>query len=202
MCKRIIDILLSLILIIFMSFPFLLICVAVRIKLGTPIFFRQSRPGLNGSSFTMIKFRTMANDRDSFGKLQSDSQRTNSFGMFLRSTSLDELPELWNILKGDMSFVGPRPLLTEYLPLYTKEQSRRHEVKPGLTGWAQVNGRNAIGWDQKFELDVWYVDNQCLKLDIKILLLTIKKVIFREGISAPGELTMPFFKGTIHKDNE
>ena len=166
----------------------------VRFKFGSPVLFKQPRPGLNEKVFNMIKFRSMTMENDTSGILLSDSDRLTRFGQFLRSTSLDELPSLWAVLKGEMSLVGPRPLLVEYLPLYSKKQSRRHEVKPGITGWAQVNGRNAISWDEKFDLDVWYVDNQSIWLDIKILCLTIKKVIVRDGISAQGDATMPPFK--------
>ena len=166
----------------------------VRFKFGSPVFFKQPRPGLNEKVFNMIKFRSMTMENDASGIMLSDSDRLTRFGEFLRSTSLDELPSLWAVLKGEMSLVGPRPLLVEYLPLYSKKQSRRHEVKPGITGWAQVNGRNAISWDEKFDLDVWYVDNQSIWLDIKILCLTIKKVILRDGISAKGDATMPPFK--------
>lgn len=173
-----------------------LIAILVRQQNGSPVCYRQVRPGRYGSPFEMIKFRTMTNDRDSGGNLLLDGERLTPFGKFLRSTSLDELPGLWSVLKGDMSLVGPRPLLMEYLPLYTPEQARRHEVRPGITGWAQVNGRNAISWEEKFELDVWYVDNQSLWLDIKILFLTVKKVFQRDGISADGEVTMPRFTGT------
>lgn len=168
----------------------------VRFKLGAPIFFTQVRPGLHGKSFQMIKFRTMTNEYGVDGQLLPDALRLTSFGRFLRASSLDELPELWNVLKGDISLVGPRPLLMEYLPLYSPEQARRHEVRPGVTGWAQVNGRNAISWEQKFKLDVWYVDNQSLWLDIKILFLTVKKVLVRDGISAAGEATMSKFTGS------
>ena len=166
----------------------------VRFKFGSPVLFKQPRPGLNEKVFNMIKFRSMTMENDASGIMLSDSDRLTRFGEFLRSTSLDELPSLWAVLKGEMSLVGPRPLLVEYLPLYSKKQSRRHEVKPGITGWAQVNGRNAISWDEKFDLDVWYVDNQSIWLDIKILCLTIKKVILRDGISAKGDATMPPFK--------
>ncbi len=166
----------------------------VRFKFGSPVLFKQPRPGLNEKVFNMIKFRSMTMENDTSGILLSDSNRLTRFGEFLRSTSLDELPSLWAVLKGEMSLVGPRPLLVEYLPLYSKKQSRRHEVKPGITGWAQVNGRNAISWDEKFDLDVWYVDNQSVWLDIKILFLTIKKVIMRDGISAKDDATMPPFK--------
>ena len=166
----------------------------VRFKFGSPVLFKQPRPGLNEKVFNMIKFRSMTMKSDVSGIMLSDSDRLTRFGEFLRSTSLDELPSLWVVLKGEMSLVGPRPLLVEYLPLYSKKQSRRHEVKPGITGWAQVNGRNAISWDEKFDLDVWYVDNQSVWLDIKILFLTIKKVIMRDGISAKDDATMPPFK--------
>jgi lipopolysaccharide/colanic/teichoic acid biosynthesis glycosyltransferase len=166
-------------------------------KLGFPIFFKQSRPGLNGKIFKMLKFRTMMNDFDKNGRLLSDESRLTKFGKFLRSTSLDELPSLWNVLKGDMSLVGPRPLLVEYLPLYSIQQARRHEVKPGITGWAQINGRNAISWDEKFDLDVWYVDNQSVWLDVKILWLTVKKVIARDGISQNNHVTMDKFRGSL-----
>ena len=168
-------------------------------KLGLPIFFKQSRTGLNGKIFNIYKFRTMTNDCDKDGILLPDELRLTKFGKFLRSTSLDELPSLWNVLKSDMSLVGPRPLLLEYLPLYSTQQARRHEVKPGITGWAQVNGRNAITWGEKFDLDVWYVDNQSIWLDIKILWLTVKKVIMRDGINQVGQSTMENFKGN---DNE
>lgn len=168
----------------------------VRIKLGSPVFFRQLRPGIYSKPFEMIKLRTMTDGRDTNGNLQSDGERLTSFGRFLRSTSLDELPELWNVLKGDMSLVGPRPLLMEYLRLYSKTQIRRHEVKPGITGWAQVNGRNALTWDEKFALDVWYVDNRSMWLDMKILALTVRKVILREGITSAGDATMTKFTGS------
>jgi len=168
-------------------------------KLGLPIFFKQSRPGLNRKIFNIYKFRTMTDECDRDGILLSDELRLTKFGKFLRSTSLDELPSLWNVLKNDMSLVGPRPLLLEYLPLYSTQQARRHEVKPGITGWAQINGRNAITWSEKFDLDVWYVDNQSIWLDIKILWLTVKKVIMRDGINQVGQSTMENFKGN---DNE
>jgi lipopolysaccharide/colanic/teichoic acid biosynthesis glycosyltransferase len=174
----------------------LILAVFVRIKLGSPVFFRQERPGLNGKIFRLMKFRTMTDQRDEKGNLLPDAQRLTSFGKWLRSTSLDELPELLLVLKGDMSLVGPRPLLVQYLPLYNKEQARRHDVRPGLTGWAQINGRNAISWEQKFALDVWYVDHQSLWLDIKILFLTVWRVFNRHGISAANDATMPVFTGT------
>ena len=168
----------------------------VRRKLGSPVLFRQTRPGLHGKPFQLIKFRTMRNAIGLDGRPLPDSERMTSFGSFLRSASLDELPELWNVLKGDMSLVGPRPLLMEYLPLYSLEQARRHELRPGVTGWAQVNGRNALSWEEKFRLDVWYVDNHSFWLDLKILALTVKKVFVREGISAAGEVTMTYFTGS------
>lgn len=167
----------------------------VRRKLGSPVFFRQIRPGKEGIPFEMIKFRTMLDAIDAQGEPLPDSDRLTSFGQRVRSSSLDELPELWNVLKGDMSLVGPRPLLMEYLPLYSEQQYRRHEVRPGVTGWAQVNGRNAISWEDKFNLDVWYVDNRSLCLDLKILFLTVKKVLVRDGISGEGEVTMSKFNG-------
>jgi lipopolysaccharide/colanic/teichoic acid biosynthesis glycosyltransferase len=171
------------------------LAIAIMVLLGRPVIFTQLRPGLNGMPFNIYKFRTMSDKRDPEGELLPDAERMTTFGRFLRSTSLDELPGLWNVFKGDMSVVGPRPLLMEYLPLYSPEQARRHNVKPGLTGWAQVNGRNAIGWDEKFRLDLWYVDNWSLWLDIKIILMTIKKVMMRNDISADGEATMPKFTG-------
>ena len=177
----------------------LILAVLVRKRLGSPVFFRQERPGLHGQIFRLMKFRTMTDQRDEKGNLLPDAQRLTSFGKWLRSTSLDELPELLLVLKGDMSLVGPRPLLVQYLPLYNKEQARRHDVRPGLTGWAQINGRNAISWEQKFALDVWYVDNQSLWLDIKILLLTVWRVFDRHGISAANEATMPVFTGSPEK---
>ncbi len=176
--------------------PFLLvITLLVRFRLGAPIFFRQQRPGLHGKPFTMVKFRTMTDGRDAHGNLLPDAQRLTSFGRFLRSTSLDELPELWNVLKGEMSLVGPRPLLIQYLERYTTEQMRRHEVKPGITGWAQINGRNAITWEEKFVLDVWYVDNFSFALDLTIILLTAIKILKMEGISQAGHVTMTEFSG-------
>lgn len=195
MIKRLIDILASLLGLVLLSPVLLLVFLLVRIQMGSPVLFRQVRPGMNGKPFEMVKFRTMLDAVDAQGNPLPDDQRLTRLGSFLRSTSLDELPELWNVLKGDMSLVGPRPLLMEYLPLYSPEQARRHEVRPGVTGWAQVNGRNALSWDEKFKLDVWYVDNQSLWLDIRILFLTVKKVLVREGISADGEATMSKFKG-------
>ena len=175
---------------------YILVALLVKIKLGSPVLFKKRRSGLNKQIFNMIKFRSMTMKRDASGDLLSDNNRLTRFGKFLRSTSLDEMPNFWNVLKGEMSLVGPRPLLVEYLPLYSEKQSRRHEVKPGITGWAQVNGRNAISWDEKFDLDVWYVDNQSIWLDIKILFLTIKKVIMRDGVSAKDVATMSPFEGT------
>ncbi|MGV7121193.1 sugar transferase [Sphingopyxis sp. 550A] len=194
--KRLVDILGSLIGLVLFS-PVLLACaIAIGWRTGRPVFFVQRRPGLHGRPFRMIKFRTMrdANDRD--GNPLPDAKRMTRLGQLMRSTSLDELPELWNVLKGDMSLVGPRPLLMEYLPLYNAEQARRHEVRPGLTGWAQVKGRNALGWEEKFVLDTWYVDHRSLGLDLKIILMTIAKVLRRDGISAEGEVTMSKFQGT------
>ncbi len=193
--KRFIDILGASLGLVLLSPLLLFLAVKIRRQMGSPVLFRQVRPGLNGKPFRMIKFRTMRDATDSAGKPLSDAERLTPLGRFLRATSLDELPELWNVLKGEMSLVGPRPLLMEYLPLYSPEQARRHEVRPGVTGWAQVNGRNAIGWDEKFALDVWYVENRSFALDLKILWLTIRKVIFRDGISAEGEATMPKFTG-------
>ena len=185
-------------LLIFLSLPFtlpifLFIVILVFVKSDSKVFFKQARPGLNRKIFNMYKFKTMTDEYDKNGELKSDSIRLTKFGKFLRSTSLDELPGLWSVFKGDMSLVGPRPLLIEYLPLYSEKQSRRHEVKPGITGWAQVNGRNAISWDEKFDLDVWYVDNQSVWLDIKILWLTVKKVIARDDISPEDSEIMPRF---------
>ncbi len=193
--KRLFDILLTIIALLLLSPLLLLIAVLVRMKLGPPILFRQKRPGLHGKIFPMYKFRSMTDARDSSGQLLPETDRLTSFGHFLRSTSLDELPELFNVLKGDMSLIGPRPLRVDYLELYSKEQARRHELRPGITGWAQVNGRNTISWNEKFKLDVWYVDNWSLRLDIKILWLTAKKVLKREGISAKNHITMPRFTG-------
>lgn len=195
MIKRLIDIFSSATVLVLL-FPVLFITtLLVSLLLGHPALFVQQRPGLKGKIFTMRKFRSMTNARDKNGELLPDSERLTKFGQFLRSTSIDELPGLWSVLKGDMSLVGPRPLLVEYLPLYSTEQARRHAVKPGITGWAQVNGRNAISWQEKFELDVWYVDNQSLWLDLKIILLTLKKVFAQADINADGEATISKFTG-------
>lgn len=194
--KRALDIVVTLAALALFGVPLLALAAVVRLELGRPVLFVQTRPGLHGRPFRIVKFRTMTDRRGSDGKLRPDAERMTTLGRFLRSTSLDELPALWNVLKGDMSLVGPRPLLIEYLPLYTPEQSRRHEVRPGLTGWAQVHGRNAISWEEKFRLDVWYVDHQDLWLDAKILWLTVLRVLTREGISAAGEETMPRFTGS------
>lgn len=193
--KRISDIILSLIALILLSPILVLLIFLIKACIGSPVLFKQRRPGLNGRPFLMIKFRTMNNAIDKNGNLLSDHERLTKFGKILRSTSLDELPELWNVLKGDMSLVGPRPLLMEYLPLYNKRQATRHFVRPGITGWAQINGRNAISWEQKFELDAWYVEHQSFILDIKILFLTIQKIFIREGISAENHVTIPKFTG-------
>ncbi|EKF9982463.1 sugar transferase [Vibrio cholerae] len=197
--KRTFDFLLAAIFLL-LFFPIILfIAWKIRKNLGSPVLFRQTRPGLNGKPFEMIKFRTMRDAVDANGNPLPDSERMTPFGDKLRNSSLDELPELWNVLKGEMSLVGPRPLLMQYLPLYSKEQARRHEVRPGVTGWAQINGRNAISWEEKFKLDVWYVDNRSFWLDLRVLLLTVKKVIFKEDISAEGEVTMPPFKGNKYE---
>ena len=193
--KRLFDLLVVLLALPLLAVPLLFLAWLVRRKLGSPVLFSQVRPGLHGKPFTMVKFRTMTDECSPDGALQPDAQRLSPFGRFLRVSSLDELPELWNVLKGDMSLVGPRPLLMEYLPLFTPEQARRHEVRPGITGWAQVNGRNAISWADKFALDVWYVDNRSLWLDMKVLWRTVRKVLVRDGISAAGEATMPRFEG-------
>jgi len=200
--KRLFDVLLACIGLAILSPIMILVAFLVRVNMGAPVLFRQVRPGLHGRLFVLYKFRTMKDSRDERGKLLPDEQRLTAFGRFLRSTSLDELPELFNVLKGDMSLVGPRPLLPQYLDRYTPEQARRHEVKPGITGWAQVNGRNALSWEKKFALDVWYVDNWSLWLDLKILASTVWKVLRREGISAEGSATMPEFMGSTAFENE
>ena len=200
MLKRLFDILASAFGLLLLSPVILIVAWQVRRKLGSPVFFRQTRPGLNGKPFEMIKFRTMRDAFDKNGKPLPDSERITPFGRFLRSTSLDELPELWNVLKGDMSVVGPRPLRMDYLPLYNKHQARRHDVRPGVTGWAQINGRNSISWEEKFDLDIWYVDNISIMLDLKIVFLTIHKVLKRDGVNSSAEVTMPKFTGA--KENE
>jgi lipopolysaccharide/colanic/teichoic acid biosynthesis glycosyltransferase len=196
--KRLFDMFAASVALLLLSVPLLALAWLIRRKLGSSVLFRQVRPGLQGRPFAMIKFRTMTDERGPDGALLPDAQRLTPFGRFLRASSLDELPELWNVLRGDMSLVGPRPLLMEYLPLYTPEQARRHDVRPGITGWAQVNGRNAISWADKFALDVWYVDHRNLWLDLQILWRTVGKVLVRHGISAPGDATMPKFEG-IHE---
>ena len=196
MIKRLFDITAASAALVVLSPVYAITAYKVKQNLGSPVLFRQTRPGLNGKPFDMVKFRTMKDATDEQGNPLPDSERLTDFGKALRNTSLDELPELWNVLKGDMSLVGPRPLLMEYLPLYSAEQARRHNVRPGVTGYAQVNGRNTIGWDQKFALDTWYVDNQSLWLDVKILFKTVKKVLIKDGISADGEATMSKFTGT------
>ena len=200
MLKRLFDILGAGLGLLLLSPVIVLVSWQAHRKMGSPVFFRQARPGMYGKPFQLIKFRTMLDALDKDGSPLPDDQRMTRFGGMLRSTSLDELPGLWNVLKGDMSLVGPRPLLMEYLPLYSKEQLRRHDVRPGITGWAQVNGRNAISWDEKFKLDVWYVDNRSLWLDLKILFFTVKKVVVRDGISGEGEVTMSRFDGSRGED--
>lgn len=195
MPKRLFDTALAALALLLLAVPLCALAMVVRHKLGAPVLFRQVRPGLHGRPFEMLKFRTMTDARDAQGVLLPDALRLTPLGRWLRATSLDELPELWNVLKGDMSLVGPRPLLIEYLPLYSAEQARRHEVRPGITGWAQVNGRNAVSWEDKFRMDVWYVDHRSIWLDIKILWLTVHKVLAREGISAANEATTSKFTG-------
>lgn len=199
MTKRVTDILISLFILVLLAPVIFFVGLLIYFKLGSPVLFKQMRPGLHGKPFTMFKFRSMRDEKDSSGSVLPDDQRLTKFGCFIRSTSLDELPGLFNVLIGEMSLIGPRPLLMEYLPLYSKQQARRHEVRPGITGWAQVNGRNAISWEDKFKFDVWYVDNQSFWLDVKILFLTVKKVFVREGISAAGEATMRKFTGSNQK---
>lgn len=196
MAKRVFDLLLVMIASMLFAPLVLIITLLVYLKFGSPVMFKQLRPGLHAKPFYIYKFRTMSDKKDMQGQLLPDAQRLTKFGRIIRSTSLDELPSLWNVLKGEMSLVGPRPLLMEYVPLYSSQQARRHDVKPGVTGWAQVNGRNAISWEEKFKLDIWYVDNQSCWLDIKIILKTIKKVFKRDDISAKNEATMPKFKGS------
>ncbi|WP_289115753.1 sugar transferase [uncultured Psychrobacter sp.] len=197
MIKRLFDITAATTALVALSPVYVITAYKVKKNLGSPVLFRQTRPGLDGKPFEMLKFRSMKDATDTEGNVLPDSERLTDFGKRLRDSSLDELPELWNVIKGDMSLVGPRPLLMEYLPLYNDEQKRRHHVRPGITGYAQVNGRNAIGWDKKFALDAWYVENQSLWLDIKILVKTVKKVVIKDGISADGEATMSKFTGNI-----
>ncbi len=194
--KRCFDFIVAAILLISLSAVLVVLYVLIAIKMGRPVLFRQVRPGLGGKPFEMVKFRTMTDTRDENGELLPDDKRLTKFGLFLRATSLDELPELWNVLKGEMSLVGPRPLLMEYLPLYSQFQARRHEMRPGVSGWAQVNGRNALSWEEKFKLDVWYVDNQSFWLDIKILFLTFYKVIKKDDIAHDNHVTMERFRGS------
>ena len=196
MLKRLLDIVIASSALVLLSPVYALVAYKVKKNLGSPVLFRQVRPGLHGKPFEMVKFRTMKDALDVEGNPLPDSERLTAFGKMLRATSLDEMPELWNVIKGDMSIVGPRPLLMEYLPLYNREQAKRHNVRPGITGHAQVNGRNAISWEKKFELDTWYVENQSLWLDFKIMLKTIKKVLAKDDISAEGEATMTRFTGT------
>ena len=193
MIKRALDFSFAIIALCILAVPLMLLALEIRRRLGGPVLFRQMRPGLCGRPFELVKFRSMTDARGPSGQLLPDGERLTQFGRFLRASSLDELPELWNVLRGEMSLVGPRPLLIEYMPRYSAEQARRHEVRPGITGWAQINGRNSLSWEEKFALDIWYVDNRTLWLDMKILGLTLKKVLRREGISAPGEATMPVF---------
>ena len=200
MLKRLLDIIIASIALILLSPLYALVAYKVKKNLGSPVLFRQVRPGLHGKPFEMIKFRTMKDAVDEQGNPLPDSERLTPFGQMLRSTSLDEMPELWNVIKGDMSIVGPRPLLTEYLPLYNEEQAKRHNVRPGMTGHAQVNGRNAISWEEKFKLDTWYVENQSTLLDFKIMFKTVHKVLAKDDISAEGEATMMRFTGTSNKD--
>lgn len=198
--KRVLDLFVAALAIIVLSPLLAAIALLVFLKLGAPIFYRQKRPGLNGRPFELIKFRSMLEAYDEAGRPLPNDQRVTHFGQLLRSLSLDELPELWNILKGDMSLVGPRPLLIDYLPLYNERQLRRHEVKPGLTGWSQINGRNSISWEEKFELDIWYVENATFGLDLKIIFMTLLKVLRREGISHEGSVSMPRFRGSGSKN--
>ncbi|MDM1722258.1 sugar transferase [Acinetobacter towneri] len=200
MIKRLLDIIIASIALILLSPLYFYVAHKVRKNLGSPVLFRQVRPGLHGKPFEMIKFRSMKDAVDAQGNLLPDSERLTPFGKMLRSSSLDEMPELWNVIKGDMSIVGPRPLLMEYLPLYNQEQAKRHLVRPGMTGHAQVNGRNAISWEEKFKLDTWYVENQSIWLDFKIMFKTVHKVLAKDDISAEGEATMTRFTGSQHKD--
>jgi len=202
MLKRLLDIVIASIALVLLSPLYFYVAHKVKKNLGSPVLFRQVRPGLHGKPFEMIKFRTMKDALDEQGNPLPDSERLTAFGKMLRSTSLDEMPELWNVIKGDMSIVGPRPLLMEYLPLYNKEQAKRHDVRPGMTGYAQVNGRNAISWEQKFKLDTWYVENRSLWLDFKIMLQTVKKVIAKDDINEAGEATMTKFTGSTSEENQ
>ncbi len=202
MLKRVLDIVIASSALVLLSPVYALVAYKVRKNLGSPVLFRQVRPGLAGKPFEMIKFRSMKDAVDAQGKPLPDSERLTPFGQMLRSSSLDEMPELWNVIKGEMSIVGPRPLLMEYLPLYNSEQAKRHNVRPGITGYAQVNGRNAISWEKKFELDTWYVENRSLWLDFKIMLKTVKKVIAKDDISAEGEATMSKFTGTSESKDD
>lgn len=194
--KRLFDVTVATTALVALSPVYAITAYKVKKNLGSPVLFKQTRPGLNGEPFEMIKFRTMLDAYDKDGNPLPNEQRHTRFGNLLRSTSLDELPELWNVIKGDMSLVGPRPLLMDYLPLYNEEQACRHNVRPGVTGWAQVNGRNAISWEEKFELDTWYVDNQSLLLDLKIIFMTLKKVVVKEGVNASNNVTMTRFTGS------
>ncbi|MBS1238511.1 MAG: sugar transferase [Deltaproteobacteria bacterium] len=200
MIKRLFDFIFAIVLLVFFGIPMIVVSIAIFVSIGSPVLFRQTRPGYLGRLFKIIKFRTMNNDCDSEGKLLPDNKRLTKTGNILRKFSLDELPQLFNVIKGDLSFVGPRPLLVQYLSLYTPEQARRHEAKPGITGWAQVNGRNAISWEEKFEFDVWYVDHQSFFLDMRILWMTLVKTLKKEGINANGHTTMPKFTGSHVKE--
>ncbi|MDD2945098.1 MAG: sugar transferase [Acinetobacter sp.] len=202
MLKRVLDVVIASTALLLLSPVYFFVAYKVRKNLGSPVLFRQVRPGLHGKPFEMIKFRSMKDAVDENGNPLPDSERLTPFGQMLRATSLDEMPELWNVIKGEMSIVGPRPLLMEYLPLYNNEQAKRHNVRPGMTGHAQVNGRNAISWEEKFKLDTWYVENQSLWLDFKIMLKTVKKVIAKDDISAEGEATMTKFTGTPEQKND
>lgn len=200
--KRLFDFFVSFLTLIILSPIIVITALLIRLKIGSTVLFKQERPGVNGELFFVYKFRTMTDERDEKGELLPDDVRLTSFGKIIRKLSLDELPQLWNVLKGDMSFVGPRPLLVEYLPLYNERQTRRHDVRPGITGWAQVNGRNAISWEEKFELDVWYVENHSFWLDSKILFMTVLKVIKSEGINQEGQATIKKFEGTRMKEGD
>lgn len=201
MIKRLVDVLVAALALLLLSPVIVVTALAVARKMGRPVFFRQVRPGLHGAPFGMIKFRTMRDAVGADGSLLPDAERLTPLGQWLRATSLDELPELWNVLNGEMSLVGPRPLLMQYLPLYSPEQARRHLVRPGVTGWAQVNGRNGLSWEEKFALDVWYVDNRSFWIDLRILALTALKVVRRDGISAAGDATMPAFTGSGKRED-